>query len=128
MMAVTCDAILELAEYDLNSAKCEARYRNIVGRAYYACFHRAKEFHLALPDQGLLPAERVGVHRELTYSLENPTVTDDSLKKKSKRIGYICRDLHAKRVDADYKVEMEIGRNTAEIAVKQAKMIFEITQ
>lgn len=126
-MAVDCDAILKLATDDIESARCEARVRNVIGRAYYASFHRAGAFHDALPDQGVAPLSAVGMHRALSYSLENPTVTDAALRKKSIQVGYICRDLHSKRVDADYDIDREITKKTAEQAIEQAQRIFELT-
>lgn len=126
-MAFKCDAILKLATDDITSADCEARFRNIVGRAYYASYHRACEFHAALPDQGMTPSEKVGSHRALSYSLENPTVSDSDLKKRSKQIGYLCRDLHSKRLDADYEIEKDVKKAFAEQSIEQARRIFELT-
>jgi len=126
-MAVDCIAILKLATDDIQSADGEARVRNVIGRAYYAAYHRANLFHNALPDQGAAPLDKVGLHRALSFSLENPTVSDAALRKKSKQIGYMCRDLHSKRVDADYDIDRDITIKTAEQAVEQTKRLFDLT-
>lgn len=126
-MAVDCNGILKLAIDGMVDADCETKFRNFIGRAYYASYHRAKEFHENLPDQGLHHTEQVGAHRRLSFALENPTVSDRDLHKKSKQLGYICRDLHAKRVDADYHIDIDIGKKMAEQAIAQAQFIFKLT-
>ena len=126
-MAIDCDAILRLAAEDISIADCEARFRNVIGRAYYASYHKATAFHSALPDQGIEPSEKVGVHRALSYALQNPTVSNTELRKKSRQIGYICRDLHGRRVDADYNIEKDIKKKDAEQSLEQARHIFELT-
>lgn len=126
-MAIVCDAILKLAADNIEAADCEVKFRSVIGRAYYASFHKATEFHCGLKDQGMLPAEKVGKHRQLSYALENPTVSDPAVRRRSIQVGYLCRDLHTKRVDADYNIGMDIKKRVAEQAVEQAKDIFRLT-
>src|SRR3546814_9449243 len=73
----------------------------MIGRAYYAVYHRADLFHRSLPQPGLAAPDG-GKHKQLWYALTNPTVNDNKIKMTSRKIGYLCKDLHAKRVDADY--------------------------
>src|SRR3546814_2120715 len=101
-MPISCQDILELAEAYVSNCEYECKRRNVIGRAYYAVYHRADLFHRSLPQPGLAAPDG-GKHKQLWYALTNPTVTDNKIKMTSRKIGYHCKDLHAKRVDADRK-------------------------
>lgn len=124
-MSVKDIDLLEFAVELSSTAKCEASYRNIVSKAYYAVYHKADNFHKALPTPGT-NAREAGVHSTLAERLCSPTVSCAELAKKSKIAGYICRDLHMKRVDADYKLDLSINRDDAEYSLNTAERFFSL--
>lgn len=69
-----------------------------------------------------------GGHKQLWYALSNPTVVSADLKSKSRQIGYICKDLHIRRVKADYKLDETVDRADVETAMRQAKWLFELAK
>lgn len=126
-MPVSCQEILDLANIYYADCDTECKRRGVVGRSYYAAYHKADAFHKSLPQPGT-PASGGGMHKQLWSALSNPTVADANLKFKSKQIGYICKDLHAKRVIADYELNETVGSEDVEQAMLQAKRIFELTE
>ncbi|MEN4918280.1 hypothetical protein ABE485_06375 [Achromobacter spanius] len=82
---------------------CEESRRAKISRAYYALYHHAIDFHNSLPSSGHSLAVGGGVHRKLIQQLTNPTVADDAMKGRSRKIGTmlgLARDL---RDEADYE-------------------------
>jgi len=126
-MPVGCHDILADAERILEKAGTEVQFRNVIGRAYYACYHRATAFHLQLPSPGQA-TDKGGVHKQLSDALANPTVKDADLARKSKQLGYMCRDLHFQRVGADYSLEGQVCRQHAEQALAQARRLFGLAE
>ncbi|NYT77314.1 hypothetical protein H0A71_09950 [Alcaligenaceae bacterium] len=66
--------------------------------------------------------------RPAGHALSTPTVSNSELKIKSRQIGYICRDLHAKRVLADYRLAESFAYQDAQQAMQQAKKIYELAK
>lgn len=122
-MPISAEDILSLASSTLEAADTECKLRMIVGRAYYAVYHRAYDFHCGLPQPGA-PAPRGGVHEVLWHALTNPTISDSDQKIKSRKVGYLGKDLHLKRVIADYRRELTVTRIDAEHALAQAERLF----
>ncbi|WP_286899113.1 hypothetical protein [Achromobacter sp. UBA2119] len=90
---------------------CEESRRAKISRAYYALYHHARDFHDALPEdaRGQELAVGGGVHKKLIQKLTNPTLKDESAKKRSRSIGTflgLARDL---RDQADYDNQCSIG-------------------
>lgn len=82
---------------------CEESRRAKISRAYYALYHHAIDFHNGLASSGNTLAAGGGVHRKLIQQLTNPTVTDEAIKSRSRKIGTmlgLARDL---RDEADYE-------------------------
>lgn len=125
-MAVTSEDILFLAQRQLEGVDCEAGYRNLVGRAYYAAYHKAFGFHENLPSKGRDPDRKTGSHAELRIKLSRPTVGDKDLANKSRRLARLCRDLHVKRCKADYELDERFNDIDAEQALYQAQDLFKL--
>lgn len=123
-MSIKSIDLLNLAENLLDGSSCEPSYRNAISCAYYAVYHKAKEFHDALISPGALGCEG-GVHAQLASRLMNPTISDSELSKKSKIAGYICKDMHGRRVDADYELSRDITHDHVLYSVNSAKNLFE---
>lgn len=103
-MPVDSPALIASAKLANQSATCEADWRGVCARAYYAIYKDGEAFHHALPMPGSLHHHsKGGLHINLIQQLQNPTISkDDPLYKKSKVIGYLMNSLHAMRVKADY--------------------------
>lgn len=97
------------------SFKTETAYRDAVGRSYYGTYHRCAPLADDLPSAG----ERGGVHEQLVSRLI------ESNNRKLKSIGYMMRQLHQMRVDADYRLDLTVTERHAQEALKQAERLFE---
>lgn|SRR5690606_19134970 len=122
-MPVTSRDLWDLASKLGPACELECERRSVIGRAYYAVFHCASEFHDSLPAPGIFP-QNGGVHAQLSHALANPTVGDVGLRQMSKRLGYICRDLHAKRVVADYHLDAEVSKTDLDYVLSMAESVF----
>lgn len=122
-MSVSCDDILAYAEQQLQSSVCEVGRRAAIGRAYYACFHRVKNYHEALDSPGDC-GDLKGTHIKLISSLENPTVTDPESAKVSRYLGRMTKSIYRRRTEADYHIDKEVDGRVAAQTVAEAKRLF----
>src|SRR3546814_13399401 len=106
-MPISCQDILELAEAYVSNCESECKRRNVIGRAYYAVYHRADLFHRSLPQPGLAAPDG-GKHKQLWYALTNPTVNDNKIKMTSRKIGYLCKDLQIGRASCRERVWQDV--------------------
>jgi len=105
----------------------EASFRAVVSRAYYAAYHHAKAFHDALPSAGLV-GKANGSHERLIAQLTNPTVPyADPSNTKSRRVGYILKDIYRLRIVSDYRITNDVLFADADVALRQAESILSIT-
>lgn len=125
-MPVGVAELLKSAKKFSDSADCEADFRATVARSYYAVHGECVKFHTSLPSPGSQGTQTGGMHAILAACLKNPTVTDDGLKKNSKRLGYLLSDLHARRIVADYQLEAAVSSQEALKAYSDSELIFEI--
>src|SRR3546814_9816165 len=88
---------------------------------------RADLFHRSMPQPGLAAPDG-GKHKQLWYALTNPTVNENKIKMTSRKIGYLCKDLHAKRVDADYLLHESVDFDDVTQALTQARTVFKLTE
>jgi hypothetical protein len=111
-MPVDSKDLIASAKLANESATCEADWRGVCARAYYAIYKDAEAFHHALPMPGALQrSSKGGMHINLIQQLQNPTIgRTDPLYKKSKVIGYLMNSLHAMRVKADYHRDATVTR------------------
>lgn len=97
-----------------NSDSCFQK--SSVSRAYYAAFHDIKSFaekKLGFQDDG-----EGSIHWQLSNFFISRT---DGFKE----IGVMLKNLHKKRVDCDYKLGKDIGKNDATLAIIQSKTLVE---
>jgi uncharacterized protein (UPF0332 family) len=126
-MSVSPNELLLLADAVLRSAKTEAEWRNAVGRAYYAVYHAATNFHNSLPSRGRTPPKQTGVHEELAFRLTWPNLpTDDPKFEISRTLGRNLRWLSSKRVEADYYLNKPFSEADAREVVDRARAAFEL--
>lgn len=124
-MGVDCREILTYAENQLAGVNCEVGARNVIGRAYYACYHRIKGFHDGLETQGDEPDDGKprGSHALLIYQLEHPGVQDHR-NGASKHLGRKLKTMLARRRSADYELEDEVDKRQALQTVTEARNLF----
>ena len=117
----------------LNNAKLiranqadEAAHRAAISRAYYAAYHAARGFHISLPSPGRLIRAN-GRHEQLVEQLQNPTIaTTDARHIKSRRIGFILRDLLRQRITADYFLAATILEDDADEVLLNSESVLNL--
>lgn len=126
-MSVTPNDLLNFARELHQGASTEVSHRNTISRAYYAAYHAATAFHAALPMGGVAPPDLAGVHSDLFYRLDHPTVdAADSRFKKSRLVGLKLRNFHALRIKADYRLPLDVNRDDAADSLIKAAAIFDL--
>lgn len=127
-MSVSPRDLLSLAKELLAEAATEAEFRNAIGRAYYAAYHQAHQFHASLACPGRLPDKRIGVHAQLAFQLKNPEIPQSDLKfRTSQNIGRHLEWLHVKRVKADYHLDESVEPVECSSIVRRAERIFDLS-
>ena len=124
-MAITTRDLLAQAR-DRGGIAPEARLRMLVGRAYYACYHRCMDWERSLPAAGALRRRTVGVHQQLIERLKKPDhrfPVDDA--KRSKWLGKTLAELRELRVRADYKLGESVSIQEVKNHVKLAGRVFD---
>ena len=98
-----------------NIAKCEADWRGVCARAYYAIYQDGKSFHDSLPSPGRVTANsRAGKHADLIEQLMNPTIPRSNPNfLKSMSIGNSMQTIYANRIKSDYYRNDTIDKTTA---------------
>ncbi len=92
----------------------EAACRTAVSRAYYACFHSAKDYLLEL-------GFRMGRDH-----IESQRVLMSAGVEKSLRAGQLLGNLQSVRIRADYDLAQDIGHKTAKRCVEVAHELLTI--
>lgn len=105
----------------------EAHCRTAVGRAYYAAYHDSRRWCAAkLTEMGSSKTSQ-GTHAIFISELCNPSKANTAeLQRNSLRRGMLLRSLHARRVQADYKLAEDVGTEDALQAIANAKAIIGI--
>ncbi len=115
-MPCSPEAFLQSAQQILERAEDEATVRAAMSRAYYALYHYGKTFEEKLqPIRRNIP-DCFGMHRTLSFKMEN----QDNFE--LRKLGQMLQKQHARRVQADYKIDGVIEHGTAE------KMLAEISE
>lgn len=128
-MSVTPEELLSFARELHQSASTEVHHRNTISRAYYAAYHVANAFHAALPSVGTAALDATGIHSELFYRLDHPTIAaNDPRYKKSRLIGLKLRNFHAIRIKADYRLDHDVNGDDAADSLIKAASIFQLTK
>lgn len=124
-MSVSPLDLLQWAKQQPSHSECD--HRAVVSRAYYAAYHDCVQWHSALPAPGSLSPsfKGGGMHHELFDRLSNPGAGMDGPKKMhSRKRAYALRELHALRVNADYKLQEPAPDGID--AVQKAERIFSV--
>lgn len=107
-MSVTAEDLLDWAKSI--PIQDEVDLRAIVSRAYYAAYHRCKDWHGALHYHGSCSMAHAGEHEKLIQQLKNPSMGIPAPRQKlSRDLGKKLEALKALRVLADYR----LGRQMA---------------
>lgn len=119
-MSVSPDDFLACAESMAASAdKSEMTQRNILSRAYYAAFHKAREF--APPQQ--TGNSDFGMHR---------TYFDQLLQNKSgsteRKIGEKLRSMYSRRLLADYYLNKNIAIDDVPVQLYSSRALFKLIE
>ena len=123
-MSVTPIDILRLASDLQLGAATEVEFRNTIGRAYYAAYHLATQFHRSLPQPGANPPDALGVHAALVYRLDHPGIpTTDARYRASRLLSIKLKGFHPIRVKADYTLEATTTREDARDSMIKAREI-----
>lgn len=104
----------------------EARLRMLVGRAYYACYHRCMDWEKSQPAAGTRRIRAKGVHQQLIERLKKPDhrcAIDDA--KRSKWLGKTLAELRELRVRADYKLGESVSIQEVQSHVQLAGRVFD---
>jgi uncharacterized protein (UPF0332 family) len=126
-MSTSANDLLSQAEQLLAAATTEVEFRNGIGRAYYAAYYRAKEFHESLPTRGQNPTSNVGVHAELQHRLLHPTIASADLRfRTSQNLSRHLEWLHSHRIRADYRLLQTVTREQCAEVVARAARVFEL--
>src|SRR3546814_7463407 len=97
----------DVCSSDRSNCESECKRRNVIGRAYYAVYHRADLFHRSLPQPGLAAPDG-GKHKQLWYALTNPTVNDNKIKMTSRKIGYLRSEEHTSELQSLMRISYAV--------------------
>jgi uncharacterized protein (UPF0332 family) len=98
---------------ELAAGPTEAHWRSAISRAYYACHHALKAWHLALPVPGSV-GTAAGSHAQLVAQLRNPARQCSSEQQKASRMHSVQLDSMLRlRVAADYLLAEPIAPDQA---------------
>lgn len=125
MMHVPCEPqeSLEMAKKIRALEESEVCFRAVCSRAYYAAFHAAYGFHVALPSPGSVGEFARGRHQQLLASLDNPTVPKSRAYWASKVIGKTLRLVYQHRLNSDYFPNMNVTLNNADDALANSSIV-----
>jgi hypothetical protein len=116
--------LLGFAKKLLGSASSNVEVVTAVGRAYYAAYAWAKEFHDGLPLKGQCHKQNAGMHEDLITRLENPHADlDPELANISRYIGTQMRIAKPLREAADYNKGPKTIAADAEQAIACAEEV-----
>lgn len=104
-MAVDYSNFITEATEALESQEAsEIKCRCSISRAYYGLYHLALEYadSVSVPPVSDCSGP---VHKNLAAYYQGSYDSDEAIKMKHRRIGYILKQLHENRVKADYKID-----------------------
>ncbi|HEY1394498.1 hypothetical protein [Roseateles sp.] len=104
-MTIECKDFFTFAR-QLGQQDSEVAFRSAISRAYYAAFHRCKEWEETLPMLGRNEGPEGGSHQELINRLKHPAERcGEILKERSRRNGAQLEAQRHRRVQADYALD-----------------------
>lgn len=125
-MTVSSQDLINSIHKNHSNSVCEADWRGICSRSYYAIYEDGKMFHQTLPSVGILkPNSPGGLHQDLIERLNNPGLSKtDPRYIQSKKIGALMETLHAKRIKSDYKRLSSVSKQDAEDSIAQSNTVY----
>jgi hypothetical protein len=120
-MSVTPEEFSDLATR-LIANPTEIDWRGAASRAYYAAYHISKAASSLCPDNSHFAIEG-GTHAKLIDRFESWHHPDPEVRKKSKRIAYILRDMKKTREHADYDIVRTLLKAESETKIKQVPLL-----
>lgn len=118
-MAVTGLDFLSFAQ-QAQSQCTEIAYRNIVSRAYYACYHSV----LGVLEDPVPKYTNGGVHSNLIEYLSGGSLPEIYDKRELRKLSYILKQQKELRCEADYDISSShITKLTAEDSLNQAEKV-----
>jgi len=118
----------DLLDHALGSSprNAEAGRRALVSRAYYAAYHRCREWARALPRSSAASAESRGVHQRLIDRLADPPRTWSRQKRVlSIWLSERLEVLRERRVRADYRLEQKVSEVETRAQQEEARAVFD---
>lgn len=101
----------------------EVDVRNATGRAYYAAYHLARNFHAGLKCPGEASSYG-GEHENLIHRLQNPDKSlTINMARKSRQIGCLLNQIKPYRHKADYDLLIDMPAYEAALTIKIAQSI-----
>lgn len=120
-MPVTIDELMNIAR-EQGQRNAEGWRRSAISRAYYAAYHRCREWERALPALGANVGSQGGRHQELINRLKHPDRACSAVMKlRSKANGAQLEVQRERRVKADYRLndwvsEKELSEQLDQVA------------
>lgn len=110
-MAVTPRELIETAQRQAEQ-RAETWQRSAISRAYYASYHRCKDWEQGLPELGYNVGPSGGRHQELINRLQHPArACSEGLKSRSVAAGALLASQRLRRVQADYDVHGDLPKD-----------------
>lgn len=123
-MPVKSQDLLELA-VELAGSASETKQRAAISRAYYAAYHRCKNWERTLPQRGD-PHQAKGSHESLISRLRHPNpVCPVAIAHCSRQVGDELEIQRRNRVHADYKIKLRVPRQMLE---EQLELAFKVLE
>ncbi|RZI62789.1 MAG: hypothetical protein EOP37_00845 [Rubrivivax sp.] len=124
-MAIDCNELLAHA-WALGREGAEVSNRSAISRAYYAAFHRCRQWEQTLPALGRNEGPEGGSHQELINRLKHPAERcGELLKERSRQNGTQLEVQRRRRVHADYELEATVLPAAMHDQLGQARQVLE---
>jgi hypothetical protein len=103
----------------------EARRRATISRAYYAAYHRCREWARSLPFSSEPVVKAHGMHEQLIDRLANPPPSCSRERRRvARQLAAQLSALKARRVAADYKLRQYISEDEMRMQQSEAQELF----
>ena len=127
-MSVASADLLAAAQRIFTAGSCEADWRAVCSRGYYAIYHDIKAFADSLTQAafpGHIPAgTRPGTHHQLYTGLQHPTVPkSDPRHRLSFKLGVMAQSMHSARIKADYEPTKTVDQLEAQTNLTTAQNV-----
>ena len=104
----------------------EARRRAMISRAYYAAYHRCREWAKSLPRPAPSSRKVHGVHQQLIERLADPPKSCPARQMRvAHHLAKQLTTLRERRVMADYKLWRDISEEEMRNQQREAKEVFD---